>query len=396
MKIADSSSAPGGGAKKVRRAAHAARAFWQTVTEGIELQELWGQFKAEARSSYGLYSREVDWAEIQQETKWKRPFRIAWALFLAMLMKLSPARRVLLLLAAFLLVYPAPALLFLMLSDARHGGVIEVKFFVLGAGLLFVLLALELADRVTMKRDLEIAREIQRWLVPETPPQVPGVDLAFSTRPANTVAGDYYDAILRGPADDQPQRLLVAVADVAGKSVPAAMLMATFQASLRALEGSGAQFPELIRGLNRYACANSLNGLRFTTAFLAELNLSTLELVSVSAGHNPPLLRRREGLIEKLEAGGLPLGIEPEESYQSGVTRLKPGDLLAIYTDGVVEAVNESEEQFEETRLLDLVGATTADESAAATLARLTRTVDAFAGQARQHDDITLLILRVT
>src|SRR5712692_8513478 len=298
MKTGDSSSPSGGAAKKVRHATHAAEAFWQRVTEGIELQDLWVQFRSEARSSYGLYSRDVDWEKIGESNKWQRPFRIAWALFLAMLMKLSPARRVLLLLAMVLILFSG--------ETKIAGEIVSFKFEAFGVALLFLLLALELADRVTMKRDLEIAREIQRWLVPASPPQVPGVDIAFSTRPANTVAGDYYDAILRGPAEGEPQRLLVAVADVAGKSVPAAMLMATFQASLRALEGSGAEFSELIRGLNRYACANSLNGLRFTTAFLAEINLSTRDLVYTSAGHNPPLLRRREGAIDKLEAGGLP------------------------------------------------------------------------------------------
>ena len=143
------------------------------------MQALWGQFKAEARSSYGLYSREVDWEGIKSDIKWRRPFRIAWALFLAMLMKLTPARRVLLLLAMVLLLLP------IGVPGDRGGLSIEFPWHNLGVAIIFLLLALELADRVTMKRDLEIAREIQRWLVPESPPQVPGVDIAFSTRPAN-------------------------------------------------------------------------------------------------------------------------------------------------------------------------------------------------------------------
>ena len=387
MRSRDSKAKSHGAAEKIGQAARSVETFWQRVTEGIELQDLWGQFKTEARSSYGLYSRDVDWAGIQSGTAWRRPFRIAWALFKAMLMKMSPARRVLLLLAIVMLVFSGEAKV--------AGEFISIKFEALGASILFLLLALELADRVTMKRDLEIAREIQRWLVPESPPQAPGVDIAFSTRPANTVAGDYYDAILRSRIEGQSQQLLLAVADVAGKSVPAAMLMATFQASFRALEGNGEGFAELVRGMNRYACANSLNGLRFTTAFLAQIDLSTHEMEYTSAGHNPPLLRRSSGAMEKLEAGGLPFGIEPDEKYERGAARLGPGDLLVIYTDGVVEAVNEREEQFEVKRLQEIVAATPASESAAATLARLTAAVDAFAGQARQYDDITCLILRV-
>ncbi len=174
------------------------RVFWQRVTDGMELQQLWSQFSAEAKESYGLYSREVDWTTIQQQKRWQQPFHAAWALFQAMMMKLSPSRRVLLLLAAFFILFASPALLIFIVNNSEHPSPTVVQFFVAGTVLFFILLALELADRVTMKRDLEIAREIQRWLVPTKPPEIPGVDIAFATRPANTVAGDYYDAFLAG------------------------------------------------------------------------------------------------------------------------------------------------------------------------------------------------------
>lgn len=193
--------------------------FWQRVTEGRELGQLWDQFTSDARESYGLYSREVDWEAIQQHKRWKRPFYAAWALFRTMLMKLSPGRRVLLLLGAFFFVYALPALLVLFVAREERASWTEVEFFAMGAALFFILLALELADRVTMKRDLEIAREIQHWLVPEFPPALPGVDIAFGTRPANTVAGDYYDAFLR-PDGAGGERLLLVVADVAGRACP--------------------------------------------------------------------------------------------------------------------------------------------------------------------------------
>src|SRR5208283_4359614 len=134
-------------------------------------------------------------------------------------------------------------------------------------------------------------------------------------------------------------RLLLAVADVAGKSVPAALLMATIQASLRTLAAERATLLELVVGLNRYASAHSLAGARFTTAFLAELDLATLELAYVNAGHVPPVLLRASGRIERLEDGGLrPSGARAEASYDSGQVKLERGDLLAILTDGVTEA----------------------------------------------------------
>ena len=309
-------------------------------------------------------------------------------------MKLSPARRVLLLVAVVLL---------LINPDFRLGNGAQIDLGVawIGTAILFVLLALELGDRVTMKRDLEIAREIQQWLVPSEPPQIPGVDIAFATRPQNTVAGDYYDAFLRPTPDaaSQPPSLLIVVADVAGKSVPAALLMATFQSGLRALSSTPASLDEIVTGLDRYARAHSLEGRRFTTAFLAELDTETREMRYVNAGHNDPILRRASGQIERLTTGGPPFGIplftDSEIAYASGSVQLQPGDLLFIFTDGVAEAVNEKGEEFGEARILPAITSMPTG-TAAAILNRVMGDVNTFVGYARQHDDITALVLRIT
>jgi sigma-B regulation protein RsbU (phosphoserine phosphatase) len=371
--------------KRSKGAIRHLRDFWSRITEGLKLGQLWGQFKSEATATYGFYSKDVDRENIDREkSKFKRFWRLAWGLFLAMLMKLSPARRVLLIAAIILLI---------VRNDNYDLGW-------LGAAILFLLLALELADRVTMKRDLEIAREIQQWLVPARPPVIAGMDIAFATRPQNTVAGDYYDAFLRPLAASGAGNpsLLVAVADVAGKSVPAALLMATFQASLRALSATPASLDEIVAGLERYARAHSLEGLRFTTAFLAEINLETREMCYVNCGHNSPILRRASGEIERLSTGGLPLGTplftETEIPYPSGRTQLHPGDLLFIFTDGVIEAVNETGEEYGEARLLPCVQPLPAN--AGEVLSRVMTDVNNFVGYARQHDDITALVLRVT
>jgi len=207
------------------------RTFWQRVSEGKDIDDLWAQFTADARASYGFYGKDVDWDEVESLPHWRRPPYIAKQFFWALLMKLSPARRVLLLgtLALFLL------------SSVRanfDGFVLDAKFEWLSALLLLLLLSLELADKVTMKRDLEIAREIQTWLVPSIPPEVPGGDIAFATRPQNSVAGDYYDAFYPTVSPADGGKLMLVIADVAGKSVPAALLMATMQASLRTVAGS--------------------------------------------------------------------------------------------------------------------------------------------------------------
>jgi serine phosphatase RsbU (regulator of sigma subunit) len=361
------------------------RNFWRRITDGLAIQELWVQFHAEARVSYDLYSKEVDWAIGEKHWYKGRILRTASALFWAMMEKLSPGRRVLFLIALVLLVFPH-------LQFHNDNGEIDIgglTFF--GGVALLILLALELADRVTMKRDLEIAREIQGWLMPAAAPAVPGMDIAFSTRPANTVAGDYYDAFFRPGI---PDRLLVVVGDVAGKSVPAALMMAALQASLRTLASGPGSLLDVIGLLNRYLCSQNPEGRRFTTAFLMEIDPATGAFAYVNAGHNWPVLRHASGAEERLETGGLPLGIRPNAVYESGLGRLAAGDLLVIFTDGLVEAENDKQEEYGEERMLGVI-AGLGQGSAAEALGALTASVNAFVGATRQHDDITCLVLRV-
>jgi len=199
-----------------------------------------------------------------------------------------------------------------------------------------------------------------------------------------------------GPSEAvSPKKLLLVVADVAGKSVPAALLMATFQASLHTIAAAPVPLSELVARLNDYACQHSLGGLRFTTAFFAEVDLKTLALTYINAGHNPPILRRSSHEMIRLEEGGLPLGVRSDSRYGVGGAEFCRGDLLAVLTDGVVEAENEQGEEYGESRLLALLGSNQTG-SAAAELGGLMSSVDAFVGSARQHDDITCLFVRAT
>jgi sigma-B regulation protein RsbU (phosphoserine phosphatase) len=353
--------------------------FWQRVTEGLELGELWKQFHADARASYRLYRRDFD-ARSPRESRKHNFFQTAQEFAWALLEKLTPARRILLLFGVVLLVFPAGG--FSYHGKAGEVEVVEFDFRFYGGVLLFVVLLLETADRVVMKRDLEIARDIQSWLLPAAPPQIPGLQIAFATRPANTVAGDYYDVFQR-PTFEQ-SHFILAVADVAGKSIPAALLMAATSTSL----------PELVAGLNRYACTNSQGGLRFTTAFLAEFDPIGRTLTYINAGHNNPVLRRSSGAVERLSDGGLPLGIRDAGTYESGQVTLQPGDWLLIFTDGLVEAVNQRDEEYGELRMLKVLDGGTG----ATPQELLTRTMadlDAFVGETPQHDDVTCLLVKV-
>jgi len=361
-----------------------ARTLWHRISEGRQLEDLWTHFVADARASYGFYGRDVDWEKIRTLPRWRQPFHIAKEFFWALLMKMTPARRVLLVIGLVLILFSAFTL--------RIGKqtFLDIKMEGFAAAIFLLLLALELADKVIMKRDLEIAREIQLWLVPAQPPQVDGGDIAFATRPQNSVAGDYYDAFYPEPGS---QRLMLVIADVAGKSVPAALLMATLQASLRTIAGEGASVADLVARLNRYACAHSLEGRRFTTAVIAEYNPATREIAYVNAGHNAPVLRRASGATETLEVGGLPFGIEASAPYQVGAARLEPGDALIFFTDGVVEAFDESGKEFGNTRWLDAIRSLPA-VGAQESLQFLMRRVDEFVGATRQFDDITCMVFR--
>ena len=354
------------------------RNFWQRVSEGRQIDDLWSQFAADARASYGFYGHDVNWEEVQKLPFWRRPLLIAKEFFWALLLKMSPARRVLLLFALVMLL--VSGIKFQVNSKFTFN--IQLEF--LAAIVILLLLSLELADKVTMKRDLEIAREIQSWLVPSQPPEVIGADLAFATRPQNSVAGDYYDAFF---SDEKQERLVVVIADVAGKSVPAALLMATLQASLRTIAGEGASVGELVTRLNRYACSHSLDGRRFTTAVLAEYEPATRRFTYVNAGHNAPVLRRASGGLEELNVGGVPLGIDSNAAHQAATIQFDPGDALILFTD------NEDGLEFGNDRWLAAVRSIP-PSTAAETLQFLMRRVDNFVGPTRQSDDITCLVFR--
>jgi serine phosphatase RsbU (regulator of sigma subunit) len=353
--------------------------FWHNLTEGHSLGDLWGDFRREARSSF-----ESSVAELSSGARERRGWRRVWAFARAMFFRLTPARRVVLLLA----------LLLLLSSRTSFGGPPNDdpsgRLF-LAALCLLALLALEVADRVALKRDLEVAREIQNWLLPHSPPHLAGLDIAFATRPANTVAGDYYD-VLSLPASGASPAVLFVVADVAGKGIPAGLLMACFRSCLHTLTDTARELPDLIARLHSFCCANSYGGRRFTTAFLAQYDAATGSILYVNAGHNPPLLRRASGPIVQLDAGGVPFGVFANATHEIGQLSVCPGDLLLIYTDGAVEAVSETGEEYGLDRLRTFVRDTVS--SAAGFQQQLFASIDAFTGKASQQDDITCLVVQ--
>jgi serine phosphatase RsbU (regulator of sigma subunit)/pSer/pThr/pTyr-binding forkhead associated (FHA) protein len=239
-----------------------------------------------------------------------------------------------------------------------------------------------------MERDLQEAARVQRSFLPEEIPlQLPGLAVAGMTLPCREVGGDYYDVLQR------PQgHYLLAVADVSGKGLPAALMMSNFQAALRARADGQDSLGALVAGLNDQLARSYLTN-KFVTFFVAEYAPEISALRFSNAGHNPPLLARRSGELERLAVGGLPLGLFAGTGYEVGTCQLDPGDLLIIYSDGVTESINDEEEEFGEERLEEIVSGSLG-EPPRAVLDRIDEAVGRFAGSQARPDDLTLVVAR--
>jgi sigma-B regulation protein RsbU (phosphoserine phosphatase) len=184
------------------------------------------------------------------------------------------------------------------------------------------------------------------------------------------------------------------VADVAGKGVPAAILMASLQACLHSCARDSDGMLPLVERLNEFTFSRSLDGQRFTTVFLAQLDVEQRLLEYVNAGHEFPILRRAGGAIERLETGGLPLGVVHHATYQSATVSLEPGDTLFVFSDGLVDALDATGAEFSDARVVAAVrdlNPGTAEQAIQFVMDR----VDRFSGQTRRDDDITCLVVRI-
>ncbi len=250
----------------------------------------------------------------------------------------------------------------------------------------------EIAERERADRELEIAREVQERLFPQKLPHVQGLDFAGYCRPALGVGGDYYDFILL------PDGCLgIAVGDVSGKGIAAALMMASLQASLRGqIIRPCATLSEMIQHVNRLVYEASAEN-RYATFFYAQYEPTTRILRYVNAGHNPPMLYRREAggeRILRLDEGGTVIGLFPDFPYTEAQLALQPGDIVIAFTDGISEAMNNADEEFDEERLIPAVGACDS-RTAANMIVCILEQVDAFTAGAKQHDDMTVVAVRV-
>ena len=253
---------------------------------------------------------------------------------------------------------------------------------------LLVSLAEEAALRDRANRELEIAREVQERLFPQDYPAISGLDYAGYCRPARGVGGDYYDFLQL-----EDGTLGIAVGDVSGKGIAAALLMATLRASLRGQAMAGVHdLSALMHNVNRLVYEASTSN-RYATFFYAEYELSSRCMRFVNAGHNPPVILRGDRVI-RLEACGPVVGLLPGALYRQDECRLQPGDIFIAFTDGISEAMNERDEEWEEERFI-AAARRAAGLKATQIIDAIFREADAFTGPARQYDDMTLLVMKL-
>jgi sigma-B regulation protein RsbU (phosphoserine phosphatase) len=363
--------------------------FFKAYTQGLTTIELERLFTRETPEAYRFFSRTIDHAELLKLPWHRRVLAYARVFFLAFTMRLTPARRA---------IYAA-ALISIVIGLAElfqevHLLVVPHPTFAPGtlwllAGFLLVnfLVFVEVADRLTLKNDLEIARGIQQAMLPRAAFHASGVEAFGMTRPANTVGGDFYDIL---PLPDG--RVLFALGDVAGKGSPASLLMALLLAMMRTLVDEGFEGAALAARLNAQIVKHA-PASRFVTLFFGVLDTSTGEFGYVNAGQNPPLVRRATGAYDRLKTGGIALGMFEFATYEFASTRLNVGDVIVMYSDGVTEAENEAGVPFEEPGLqavIDGAGWASAKELAWATFAA----VDQYSEQRRLFDDLTILVVR--
>jgi serine phosphatase RsbU (regulator of sigma subunit) len=248
----------------------------------------------------------------------------------------------------------------------------------------------ERLEKRRMEEELKVASEIQMRLQPFAPPCLEGWEMTGVSFPCREIGGDYYDFIQR----KSDKRVVIAVGDVSGKGTGAALLMSSLHAAVRAQSQTRRSIAEVMAEINQYIFENSPPN-KFLTLFYGEVDPETGTLTYSNGGHNSPILVRANGDLERLDKGGLPIGMMQGVQYQEGAVGFERGDVLLIYSDGITESVNESEEEFGEPRLIEVVKQNRG-RSSSGLRDRIDEALSRFVGSMAPVDDMTLMIVKRT
>jgi phosphoserine phosphatase RsbU/P len=369
------------------------RMLWNDLrdlfTRDVTRENLRDFVKRDAREAYRFYAAALHLAPLQTLPWYKRYPAVVWKIFVALANRLSPPRRIAFVVAGFASAIGWLQVIVTHMSLDRIQRSYGPVWLAAAFTVFLLLLLMELRDKLDLKGDLEIARDIQFGLVPKEPFFIGDWSIHSFMRPANTVGGDYYDIIRLGE-----DRIGIVMGDVSGKGIPAALLMALIQGSLHTLTAAGMRGAELMTKLNRYLCTNIPDN-RLVTLFYGEIDLKSGEFSYVNAGHNAPFLLRLNQEMERLSSTSIVLGVTPEVAYEPVVSRICPGDMLLLYTDGVTEAFNTAEEEYGEERLGFFVRKNS-NVPSQDLIRGIIANVLAFCDSTWPRDDMTMMLVRRT
>ena len=377
-----------------------ARELFNTYTRDLSTDDLQRLFTDDTRDAYRYFTRGKDDDRYAGMPPWKSAALRLRDFFVAFTLRLSPARRALYVgalivaltgiirlfrgFAAVDFPFGVPFLQVAVLMPVWADGTLAL---IISLFLVNLLVLLEVADRLSLKGELEVAREIQLAMLPKGTYRADDIEICGMTRPANTVGGDFYDVL---PLPDG--RIIVTLGDVAGKGSPAALLMALLLAVLRTLVDEELPPPALVERLNVQICRHSPSS-RFITLFYAVYSPVTGVLTYVNAGQNPPMIRRLDGRYERLGSTGVALGMFDHSTFNSVDSSLAPGEMLVMYSDGITEAEDPAGRPFEESGL-ELVVERYAQEEPAEIGVQVLKAVELHARASRFIDDLTILLLK--
>jgi serine phosphatase RsbU (regulator of sigma subunit) len=381
-------------------AADRARDWIHTYTRDLSREDLQRLFTDDTRDAYDFFARGLDEEQLATLPWWKRVALRFRQVFVAFTLKLPAARRAVYFVALGIaligviklfrgiapvyLPIGTPFFQLALLMPVWADGTFAL---LLSLVLVNLLMLLEVAERLSLKGELEIAREIQLALLPRGTYTSGDVEISGLTKPANTVGGDFYDVL---PQSDGA--IVLTLGDVAGKGSPAALLMALLLAAFRTLVEERLAPAVLVSRLNVQICRHS-PASRFITLVYAVYEPASGCLRYVNAGQNPPLIRRRDGRFEKLAGTGIALGLFDHSTYEAAETTLEPGDMIVLYSDGITEAENPAGQPLEESGL-ELVVERCAGMPASTVTTEVLAAVQAHANRARFADDLTILVLK--
>lgn len=359
--------------------------FVKEYTAGLDHRDLRRLFDKDASRAYQVLTREHEGTP-EPKGGFKRFFYRVKLAFLGLSYKLTPARRILFAgsLLAFLIGFVNDPHLAVTRGQNRWSLDVSPFWFGVSLAMMAYLLALELVDRIRVRDELEVARELQEDLLPHDVPPIPGYDFACSYRTANEVGGDYYDLT---PLPDG--RISLLVGDASGHGMAAGLVMAIANATLKTALDLDPTPERVIALLNRTLCRTGTKRT-FMSVFYALLDPRTGVMDYVCAGHPFPVLRRSDGALEELGCGCLPLGMREPLEVQRETVQLQPGDLVLLYTDGLAEALDsQGREAFGYPRIAALAGA---GGSPRTVHDRIVNAFERHVGGEPLKDDVTVLI----